>query len=175
VSFSAAFARFSSPAKGGRGRITLILSVAAAIVPAAAAGAGVRQDSTVLMSENEGARKFQEQWGYSDAVVVGDTIYLSGIVVGLRDGDTDLEAAYDRVYQRIGAILKRAGASWDDVVDISSFHTDVEGQIEKMVAAHKRHVKAPYPAWTAIGVAKILGGGITEIKIVARRRAPASR
>ncbi|HEX8261691.1 MAG TPA: Rid family hydrolase [Allosphingosinicella sp.] len=127
------------------------------------------------MSENEGARKFQEAWGYSDAVVVGDTIYLSGIVVGLGRGETDLEAAYERAYQRIGSILKRAGASWDDVVDISSFHTDVEGQIEKMVAAHKRHVKAPYPAWTAIGVAKILGGGSTEIKIVAKRPGGAQR
>ena len=138
------------------------------------AQAGERQRATVLMSENESARKFQEQWGYSDAVVVGDTIYLSGIVVGLRQGETDLEAAYDRTYRQIGSILKRAGASWDDVVDISSFHTDVEGQIEKMAAVHKRHVKAPYPAWTAIGVAKILGGGITEIKVVARRPARAA-
>jgi enamine deaminase RidA (YjgF/YER057c/UK114 family) len=149
----------------------LILSVAAAIVPAAAAGAGERQRATVLMSEDEGSRKFQEQWGYSDAVVAGDTVYLSGIVVGMRDGET-MEAAYDRTYRQIGSILKRAGASWDDVFDISSFHTDVEGQIEKMAAAHKRHVKPPYPAWTAIGVAKILGGGITEIKIVAKRPTP---
>ena len=155
-------------------RIALLLSVAAAVVPAAATQAGERQRSTVLMSENEGARKFQEQWGYSDAVVVGDTIYLSGIVVGQRPGET-MEAAYERTYGQIGAILKRAGASWDDVVDISSFHTDVEGQIEKMAAVHKRHVKAPFPAWTAIGVARILGGGITEIKIVAKRPAPAAR
>jgi enamine deaminase RidA (YjgF/YER057c/UK114 family) len=141
----------------------------AALILAIPAHAGERQRSTVLMSENEGARKFQEAWGFSDAVVAGDSIYLSGIVVGLRQGETDVEAAYERVYKTVGSILKRAGASWDDVVDISSFHTDVEGQIEKMVAVHKRHVKAPYPAWTAIGVAKILGGGITEIKIVARR------
>jgi enamine deaminase RidA (YjgF/YER057c/UK114 family) len=154
--------------------LLLILSVAAAIITAAPAAAGERQRATVLMSENEGARKFQEQWGYSDAVVTGDSIHLSGIVVGMRDGET-MEAAFDRTYRQIGAILKRAGASWDDVVDISSFHTDVEGQIEKMVAAHKKHVKPPYPAWTAIGVAKILGGGITEIKIVAKRPAPAPR
>jgi hypothetical protein len=45
----------------------------------------------------------------------------------------------------------------------------VEGQIEQMAAVHKRYVTAPYPAWTAIGVAKILGNGITEIKITAKR------
>ncbi|HLL31203.1 MAG TPA: Rid family hydrolase [Allosphingosinicella sp.] len=165
----------SAPAKSGRGRSAagLLIFTAAALL-ATPAAAGERQRSTVLMSENEGARKFQEQWGYSDAVVAGDTIYLSGIVVGQRNGET-LEAAYERTYGQIGAILKRAGASWDDVVDISSFHTDVEGQIEKMVTVHKRHVKAPYPAWTAIGAGKILGGGITEIKIVAKRPAPRAR
>ena len=153
----------------------LILSAAAAIVPAAAAGAGERQKATVLMSDDEGSRKFQEEWGYSDAVVAGDTIYLSGIVVGQREGEA-MEAAYDRTYRQIGAILKRAGASWDDVVDITSFHTDVTAQMPAIVAAHKKYVKAPYPAWTAIDVDRLIPErGITEIKIVARRPAPTAR
>ena len=121
------------------------------------------------MSESQRGREFQERWGFSDAVVTGDTIHLSGIVVGMAPGQTDMQAAFDQVYKRIGATLKRAGASWDDVVDMTSFHTDVEGQIEQMAAVHKRHVTAPYPAWTAIGVARILGGGITEIKVTAKR------
>jgi enamine deaminase RidA (YjgF/YER057c/UK114 family) len=153
----------------------LLLSVAAAIVPAAAAGAGERQRSTVLMSEDEGSRKFQEEWGYSDAVIAGDTIYLSGIVVGQRDGEA-MEAAYDRTYRQIDAILARAGASWDDVVDITSFHTDVTAQMPAIVAAHKKYVKAPYPAWTAIDVDRLIPErGITEIKIVAKRPAPTAR
>jgi enamine deaminase RidA (YjgF/YER057c/UK114 family) len=142
---------------------------------AAPADAGERQRATVLMSENEGARKFQENWGFSDAVVTGDTIYLSGIVVGLRPGETDLKPAYERVYKRIGEILRRAGASWDDVVDMTSYHSDVEAQIEAMAAVQKAYVKAPYPAWTAIGVARILGGGITEIKITAKKPASKAR
>jgi enamine deaminase RidA (YjgF/YER057c/UK114 family) len=139
------------------------------------AQAGERQRSTVLMSENEGARKFQEEWGYNDAIVAGDTIYLSGIVVGQRDGET-LEAAYERTYGQIGAVLKRAGASWDDVVDITSFHTDVNAQMPALVAVHKRHVKPPFPAWTAIDIDRLIPDrGITEIKIVARRPAGAKR
>jgi enamine deaminase RidA (YjgF/YER057c/UK114 family) len=147
-----------------------ILSATAVAAPAIA---GERQRSTVLMSENEQGRKFQEEWGYSDAIVAGDSIYLSGIVVGQREGEP-LEAAYERTYGQIGAILKRAGASWDDVVDITSFHTDVVAQMPAIVAAHKRHVKAPYPAWTAIDVDRLIPErGITEIKIVARRPAGA--
>ena len=121
------------------------------------------------MSDNEGARKFQEDWGFSDAVVTGDTIYLSGVVVGMPPGSSDMEGAYDLVYRSIGAILARAGASWDDVVDLTSFHADVEAQVPVMAGVHKKYVKAPYPAWTAIGVARILGNGLTEIKVTARK------
>ncbi len=156
-------------------RALILVPAAAALVPCgSAAGAQARQEATVLMSESERGRKFQEDWGFSDAVVTGDTIYLSGIVVGMREGETDVAAAYERVYARIDTILKRAGASWDDVVDMTSFHTDVEGQIQHMVTAHKKWVKAPFPAWTAIGVSRLLGGGITEIKITAKRPAAAA-
>jgi enamine deaminase RidA (YjgF/YER057c/UK114 family) len=147
------------------------LLLVSTLLAATPAHAGERQRATVLMSETEGARKSQEEWGYNDAIVAGDTIYLSGIVVGRRDGES-LEAAYERTYCQIGAILKRAGASWDDVVDITSFHTDVVAQMPAIVAVHKRHVKAPYPAWTAIDVDRLIPDrGITEIKIVARRPA----
>jgi enamine deaminase RidA (YjgF/YER057c/UK114 family) len=150
-------------------------ALAALAALAAPAATQVRQEgATVLMSEHEGARKFQEKWGFSDAVIAGGDIYLSGIVAGTGPGETGTEAAYERVYAQIGAVLKRAGASWDDVVDMTSFHTDVEGQIEHMVTAQKKWVKSPPPAWTAIGVSKILGGGITEIKITARRASSAA-
>ena len=66
------------------------------------------------------------------------------------------------------AILKRAGASWDDVVDITSFHTDVSTQMPAIVAAHKKYVKAPYPAWTAVGTTGLLADtGIVEVQMIA--------
>jgi enamine deaminase RidA (YjgF/YER057c/UK114 family) len=146
--------------------------LAAAFVAAATptlAHAGERQKATVLLSENAEERKYQDDWGYADAVVTGDTIYLSGVVVGLRPGETDLQAAYDRTFKRIGAILKRSGASWDDVVDMTSFHTDVASQMPAIVPVKRRYVAAPPPAWTAIQVTRLIpDNGITEIKVVAK-------
>ena len=140
-------------------------------LPAAAAQA---QQNVVLMSEDEGERRFQEQLGYADAVVAGDSVYLSGVVVGQREGET-LEAAYERTYVRIGAILKRAGVGWGDVVDVTSFHTDVNAQIQAMAAVQKKHMAGRIPAWTAIDVDRLIPDrGITEIKIVARRPAAAA-
>ena len=152
-------------------RFAPLLALPLVAVPLTAAGAQARQQGTVLMSQDEGERRFQEQWGYADAVIAGDTIYLSGVVVGQREGEA-LEAAYERTYRRIGETLRRAGASWDDVVDITSFHTDITVQMEAIVAVHRRYVRAPFPAWTAIDVDRLIPErGITEIKIVARRPA----
>ena len=138
------------------------------LVPGAA-NAGVRQQAKVLLSDNPEARKIEQQWGFADAVVTGDTVYLSGVVAGLRPGETDLQLAYDRAFQRIGKVLERAGASWDDVVDIVSFHTDLKTQMPAIVAVKNKYVHAPPPAWTAIQVVRLIpDAGITEIKIVAK-------
>jgi enamine deaminase RidA (YjgF/YER057c/UK114 family) len=134
-----------------------------------AAHAGARQDAKVLLSDNPGERKFQDEWGYADAVVAGDTIYLSGVVAGLRPGETDLQVAYERAFRHIGKILERAGASWNDVVDITSFHTDLKSQMPAIVAVKNKYVHAPPPAWTAIQVVRLIpDAGITEIKVVAK-------
>jgi enamine deaminase RidA (YjgF/YER057c/UK114 family) len=134
----------------------------------AAAHIGVRQQAKVLLSDNPDARKIEQQWGFADAVVVDNTIYLSGVVAGLRPGETDLKIAYDRAFQRIGKILAKAGASWDDVVDITSFHTDVKAQMPAIVAVKNKYITGAPPAWTAIQVVRLIpDNGITEIKVVA--------
>ena len=153
----------------------LALVALVAVATPSAAGAQARQQATVLMSEDPEERAFQERWGYADAIIAGDNIYLSGIVVGQRPGEA-LEAAYERTYARIGRILTRAGASWDDVVDITSYHTDVTTQMDAITAVHRRQVRPPVPAWTAIDVDRLIPDrGITEIKIVARRAVAATQ
>lgn len=147
-------------------RTFLALLLAATATPALA---GARQEATVVMPENPEARKFLEEWGFSDAIVTGDTVYLSGVVVGLRPGETDLQAAYARTFDWLGKTLQRAGVTWDDVVDITSYHTDLTTQMPAMLAVKNRYVKAPFPAWTAIGVSRLMPDrGLTEIKLVAK-------
>lgn len=147
-------------------RTILALLLAAAATPALA---GARQEAATVMPENPEARKFLEEWGFSDAIVTGDTVYLSGVVVGLRPGETDLQAAYARTFEHIGTVLKRAGVGWDDVVDITSYHTDLTTQMPAIVAVKNRYVKAPFPAWTAIGVSRLIPDrGLTEIKLTAK-------
>ena len=146
----------------------LILILACAL-PALA---GTRQDDArVLMPSDPASLKLEQDWGFSDAIVTGDTIYLSGVVAGVREGEIDLKLGYTRAFERIGETLKKAGASWDDVVDITSFHTDLTTQMPAIIAVKNNYVKAPFPAWTAIQVSRLIpSNGITEIKIVAKVR-----
>jgi enamine deaminase RidA (YjgF/YER057c/UK114 family) len=152
-------------------RLVLSFLVLAAACASASADAGARQEAKVLMASDPASLKFQEDWGFADAIATCDTIYLSGVVVGVRDGETDLKIGYTRAFERIGAILKNAGASWDDVVEITSFHTDLTTQMPAIVAVKNNYVKQPFPAWTAIQVSRLIPtNGITEIKVVAKVR-----
>ena len=142
-----------------------------ALSASAAALSGTRQEARTFMPSDPASAKLWEDWGFSDAIVTGDTVYLSGVVAGVREGETDLRLAYTRAFERIGEILKNAGASWDDVVEITSFHTDLTTQMPAIVAVKKNYVKPPFPAWTAIQVARLIPpNGITEIKVVAKLR-----
>jgi enamine deaminase RidA (YjgF/YER057c/UK114 family) len=146
-----------------------ILSLLALLLLTSLAHAGARQDAMVVMGSDPEEAKFQAEWGYASAIRVGDTIYLSGVVAGVHKGETDLTLGYERAFKAIGETLKSTGASWDDVIDITSFHTDLTTQMPAIIAVKNRYIKAPFPAWTAIQVARLIPpNGITEIKIVAK-------
>ena len=157
-------------------RLACLAAAILSIVPiAAAVEAQTRTNKTVLMTTNEQARADQERYGYASAVIAGDTIYLSGMVAGQAPGEKDFVPAFERVFRAAEATLQRAGSSLADVVDITSFHTDITAQIEDLSAVQKRVLGSPPPAWTAIDVDRLLpDNGIAEIKIVARRSAPAA-
>ncbi len=130
---------------------------------------GQRQRATVLMSENPDLLAIQEQNGFADAILVGDDVLLSGVITEQQDGDADLEAAYTRTFEAIGATLERAGASWNDVIDITSFHTDLAAQLPALVAVKNHFVELPHPVWTAIGTTELVGGkGVTETRVRAK-------
>ena len=133
------------------------------------ASAFAREAGTVLMPDNPEARAFQEAVGYADAVIAGDTVYLSGVVAGPAPGDVGLEPGFERAFTHIAATLARAGVSLDDVVDMTTFHTDLPGTIDAFVAVKNRHVKLPPPAWTAIGITALYEPkALVEIKVTAR-------
>lgn len=130
---------------------------------------GGRQEAEVIVPEDR--RSSYENWGYAPAIKVGDTIYVSGVVSGLV-GEGSYEERYARGFRRalehIESVLKEAGASLDDVIDITSFHTDLQRQLEVAVKVRMEVMSPPHPAWTAVGTTALATpDGQTEIRVIA--------
>ena len=73
---------------------------------------------------------WEQEYGYSQAVKVGDTIYLSGQVShddeGNVLGERDMEVQMRTAYANVGKVLAQYGASMENVVDEMVFVTDME-------------------------------------------------
>ena len=144
----------------------LLLAAAQAQAPAAPA-----PHHRIIYSDNPRARQMQDKIGWADSVTAGDTVYVSGVVAFTLPTDKGLEDAYTRAFDRLSKVLEKAGVGWGDVVEVRSFHTDPNAQIDAMAAVKRRYRAAPDPAWTAVGTSGLLGStGITEIALIAHKK-----
>ena len=106
---------------------------------------------------------------YSQAVRVGDTVYVSGqIPLDPATGTLvsgDIEAEIRRVLENIKAIVQAAGGSLAQVVKVNVFLTDLThfAAVNQLMAAY---FSEPYPARAAIGVAALPRGARVEMECV---------
>jgi enamine deaminase RidA (YjgF/YER057c/UK114 family) len=111
-----------------------------------------------------------EQWGLAPAVRVGQTVYCSGQIGFGADGKLpeDPEAQLVNAFEHIAAVLGEAGASFADVVELSSFHVGIAEQLGLFAKVRNRYISHAPPAQTAVGVAALaLPGAIVELKATA--------
>ncbi|MEQ1953452.1 RidA family protein [Mesorhizobium sp. CN2-181] len=107
---------------------------------------------------------------YSAAIRSGDLLFVSGQVGSRDDGspEPDFEKQVQLAFSNLTAVLNAAGCTFDDVVDVTSFHTDPANQFETVNAIRFKVIgNPPYPNWTAVGV-NWLAGFDFEIKVIAR-------
>lgn len=93
------------------------------------------------------------QLHYTPVVKIGDRVIVSGIPAA--EGDTD-EAKVRWMFEQLKLHLESAGASMDDVVELTSFHVstdheDFRRRVEPVLKVHREFFKDHYPAWTAVG------------------------
>jgi len=73
---------------------------------------------------------WEKEYGYSQAVKVGDTIYVSGQVShddeGNILGEGNMEVQMRAAYANIAKVLVQYGATMDNVVDETLFVTDID-------------------------------------------------
>lgn len=111
-----------------------------------------------------------EMHGYSAAIRSGDLLFVSGQVGSREDGspEPDFERQVAQAFDNLKGTLEAAGCGFDDIVDVTTFHTDPENQFEAIMKVKNRiFPETPYPNWTAIGVTWLAGFDF-EIKVIAR-------
>ena len=112
-----------------------------------------------------------ESWKLAPGRIGGDALYCSGQLGFDAKGTLpdDMEAQITNAFEAVRAVLSAAGAGFDAVVEMSSFHVGLQRQLEIFGRVRDRYVDAPYPAQTAVGVAELgVPGAIIEIRVQAR-------
>ncbi|EOC1339419.1 RidA family protein [Cronobacter dublinensis] len=111
-----------------------------------------------------------EEHGYSAAIRSGDLLFVSGQVGSRADGtpEPDFDAQVRLAFENLRATLAAAGCTFDDLVDVTTFHTDPQNQFPTIMAVKQAiFPQPPYPNWTAVGVTWLAGFDF-EIKVIAR-------
>jgi len=106
---------------------------------------------------------------YSQAVKIGDTVYLSGQIPLVPETmemvQGDMEAQVRRVFDNLKAVAEAAGGSLADVAKLNVFLTDLANfPLVNQVMAD--YFQQPYPARAAIGVAALPKGAAVEMDAV---------
>ena len=85
---------------------------------------------------------WEKEYGYSQAVKVGDTIYVSGQVShddeGKIFGRGDMEAQMRQAYANIQKMLEQYGATMDNVIDEVLFVTDMNTASQQRSSVDRR-------------------------------------
>ena len=117
---------------------------------------------------------WEKEYGYSQAVKIGDTIYLSGQISHNETGEIvgvgDVEAQIRQAYVNIKKLLAEYGASVENIVDETWFVTDIEagdavaGKLRKEI-----YSGIPVVALTVVEIKRLAFPELlVEIKCVAR-------
>ena len=117
-----------------------------------------------------GRQTLYERNHYSPAIRSNGFLFVSGQVGSREDGspEPDLEAQVRLAFNNLNAILKAAGCTFDDVIDVTVFIVDPESKLDAIwKVLPESWGSAPHPTLTGIGVTWLYGFQF-EIKVIAK-------
>jgi len=100
----------------------------------------------------------RDNFHYSQGVRIDNTIYVTG-QGGYDESFQFVDSVHDQIRQafsNVARVLAEADASWTDVIDITSYHVELdESVLGTMVECLRASCPDHQPLWTVIGVAKL--------------------
>ncbi|GAB3100233.1 RidA family protein [Cupriavidus yeoncheonensis] len=111
--------------------------------------------------------------GYIPAVKIGASVFCAGQVGRTVDLEViaDPEAQFLACWENLRAVLEEAGCSFEDVVDMTTYHVQMNRHMPIFREVKNRVFPRGTCAWTSIGVSELAHPGLlVEIKCVAVKR-----
>ena len=108
---------------------------------------------------------------YSQAVLVDDTLYVSGnIPVNPATGDVadGIVNQSKQVFENMKAVLNEAGMDFENVVKTTAFLTDLSN-FETFNEIYASYFVAPYPARSCVEVSKLPKNVLVEVECIAKK------
>lgn len=97
-----------------------------------------------------------ETWHFAEASRVGRTVWVSA-QRGFDERDQisrDPTIQARVAFRQLERTLRVAGATMDDIVSLTSYHTDM-AHLDAFRGVKDEFIRAPYPAWTIVGVSSL--------------------
>ncbi len=110
------------------------------------------------------------QLDISPGMISGDHVFLTGMTGSLPDGSMPENPAvqFRSAFDKIAAVLAAVDLDLNAVVEMTSYHIDLQRHFDQFDAVRLNMLSAPYPAWTAVEVAGLRRqGALVEIRAVA--------
>ena len=110
-----------------------------------------------------------ERMQFSQAVKSGSFLFCSGVTGTDAGGKApaELDAEFRMAFDLLKMVLAEAGASMTDIVEMTTYHVDMENTMQAFFPVRGEYLSAPWCAWSAIGVSSLFGGAKVEIRAVA--------
>ncbi len=108
---------------------------------------------------------------YSQAVLVDDTLYVSGnIPVNPATGDVadGIVNQSKQVFENMKAVLNEAGMGFENVVKTTAFLTDLSN-FATFNEIYASYFIAPYPARSCVEVSKLPKNVLVEVECIAKK------
>jgi 2-iminobutanoate/2-iminopropanoate deaminase len=134
------------------------------LVTSAALNTAAAQTAPITKKKFHGPGRTQDTtYGYAQAVLVDNVLYISGVPGSGKDMSTQLKNAY----RGIEATLKAYGAGFEHVVKETLYTTDIAG-VEQHNAARKAYYKGDFPAASWVQITRLLmPQAMVEIEVIA--------
>ncbi|RKL67928.1 reactive intermediate/imine deaminase [Salipaludibacillus neizhouensis] len=109
---------------------------------------------------------------YSQAIQIGDFIYTSG-QIGLdpKTGEMveGLETQAHRVMDNVKAVLAAADCDMTDIVKVMIFMQNMD-DFAKVNEIYASYLEEPYPARSAVEVARMPKNALVEVEVIAKKK-----